>query len=223
VICVCDLETTSRNVFDAEIIHGVFFALDDDLNIVSEFELRCDPVKYSEEAYAVHGISREECAKYKMFNEVYIDLLNWIKTNNIADFWSHSNAVMFGKLVYYDWAVLRLNLFNLGTQAYFEIAQIKVYSTHSLCRLFQQEINSQSLSLAAVCASLRIELKHHNARSDALACVAIMKRFLARTTREELNNLDNGVDDEHKRALPVGARNSKKPRRSAKHSFIIQE
>jgi DNA polymerase-3 subunit epsilon len=223
MICVADFETTSKNVFDAEILDAQFFALNDDLEIVSELKIRCNPYRYSEEAYAVHGISREECARYPRFEKEAEKIIAWFKEHRITEFWCHSNAVMFGKLVYYDWAVLRINLLNLGTSAYYSIARVKPFSTHSLCKLFQHEINSQSLSLSAVCDSLGIELQHHNARSDALACIAIMKRFLSRTTREDLYNLDHGVTNENKRALPVSRANSKKSNQRKGHSFILQE
>ena len=219
-IVVCDLETTSANVFDAEIIHGSFFALNQDLEIVSEFELRANPFRYSEEAYAVHGISREECANYKRFSMVYRDLINWFKLNHISEFWCHANASMYGKLTYYDFAVLRINLLNMGQEAYYEIAGLKVFSTHTLCRLYQSHYNFSGLSLNEVCSTLKIPLMHHNARSDAMACVEIMKRL--KIDRDAMYNLERSIN-EHERTVRPRRSSKKQSKGDPKHTFVIPD
>lgn len=74
-----DLETTGVNVFDAEIITGYFLSVNPvTFEIVGEFELKCNPFKWSYEAQEIHGITREEAATYKKFSEVYENLINWL-------------------------------------------------------------------------------------------------------------------------------------------------
>ena len=103
-IIVFDLETTGTNVFDAEIITGYFIHADKSFNIKSTYEIKCNPSKWSDEAEAVHGITRFEASTYKKFSEVYQELLDWIDACKPAQIWMNCNSKMFGKLAFFDHA-----------------------------------------------------------------------------------------------------------------------
>lgn len=220
MICVADLETTSRNVFEAEIIHGHFICLNHDLEVISTHDMRCNPGKWSDEAEVIHGISKRTASKYKQFKEVYGQFIDWLEAYQITEFWCHSNSVMYGKLVYYDYAVLRLNMLLMGDAPYFAIEKLRPYSTHSLCKMFHMEHNFDGYSLDKVCSVLNIELKHHDARSDAQACVEIMKQLLHRTTRDAITAKDKGEEDE-KRINRASKQDSVRSRKRQSFSFTI--
>ena len=219
-LCFVDLETTSRNVFDAEIIEGHFIATNQELEIISEYEMKCNPRKWSHEAQAIHGITQDQAAKYRPFNEVYDGLINWLEAHQIDEMWCHSNAVMYGKLTFYDYAVLRLNMMNMGDAPYFVMNRIKPYSTHSLCKTHNGVYMFKGFSLDLICQTLKIELHHHNAKSDAYACYQIVKELLTPDSRDKIYNHERGVRNET-RAVPDGIKDRRKSRKSEGHSFLI--
>jgi DNA polymerase III epsilon subunit-like protein len=193
---IFDLETTGTNVFDAEIITGHFIYVDKNLQTRSEFTLQCNPSKWSYEAEKIHGITKEQASKYKKFSEVYLDLLNWLEAYDVKEAWMHTNAKMFGKLTYFDHAILRLRMGDMGDVPYFLIEKLRPYSTHSLAKVLQNHFNFEGFSLDLICKRLGIELKHHDAKSDALACLEIIKQLLPMTNREALYNYEREVSNE---------------------------
>jgi DNA polymerase III epsilon subunit-like protein len=209
---IFDIETTGTNVYEAEIITGYFLACDPvTFAIRGEFELKCNPFKWSYEAQEIHGITKEQASKWPLFREVYDKLLSWLQSHQAAEIWMHTNAKMYGKLTYFDYAVLRLRMMDMGDQPYFEIERLKPYSTHSLAKVLQPQFAFDGFSLNNICKSLNIDLNHHDAKSDALACHQIIKKLLPMTSREELQNYDKGVEDEN--SIRVSQRSGKKPRR----------
>jgi DNA polymerase III epsilon subunit-like protein len=193
---IFDLETTGTNVFDAEIITGHFIYVDKNLQTRSEFTLQCNPLKWSYDAEKIHGITKEEASKYKKFSEVYLDLLNWLEAYDVNEAWMHTNAKMFGKLTYFDHAILRLRMGDMGDVPYFLIEKIRPYSTHSLAKVLQNHFNFEGFSLDLICKRLGIQLKHHDAQSDAIACLEIIKQLLPMTNREALYNYEREVSNE---------------------------
>jgi DNA polymerase III epsilon subunit-like protein len=206
---VVDLETTSLNVFEAEIVTGFFCLLDQDLNIISTKEIRCNPFKWSTEAEAIHGITKRQASRYKQFREVYHELISWIEASGATELWCHSNSKMYGKLVPYDYAVLRLNMLNMGDNPYWVINGLKPYSTHSLAKVLHNHFTFESLSLDNVCKQLGILLTHHDAESDCRATVEIIKQLLPLTTREELYNYERGINENTEGARKRNPRKSR--------------
>lgn len=215
---IFDLETNGTNVFDAEIITGHFLSVDSKFNIRSEYEIKCNPFKWSYEAEAVHGITKEEASTYKKFSEVYQGLLTWIDCQEDNQMWMHTNARMFGKLAFYDYAVLRLRMMDMGDLPYFKIQKLKPYSTHTLAKVLQSHFNFEGFSLDLICKQLGIELKHHEAKSDTFACYEIIKQLLPMTTLEALNDYERGINEDNTRAIK---RNPKPSRQSKRASGII--
>lgn len=206
-IIVLDLETTGVNMFDAEIITGFFIHADESFNIKSTYEIKCNPSKWSDEAEKVHGITRQEASTFKKFNEAYQGLIDWIDSCQPKQMWMHCNALMFGKLAYYDHAVLRMNMMNVGDVPYFKISNVKPYSTHTLCKILQGSFNFESLRLDSICKELGVQLNHHDAKSDAMACLEIIKQLLPLTTCDAINDYERGINEESsetnsKRAKP---------------------
>ena len=214
---IFDLETTGTNVYEAEIITGYFLACDPvTFAIRGEFELKCQPWRWSYEAQKIHGITKEEASKWPLFREVYDKLLSWLRSQEAAEIWMHSNAKMYGKLTYFDYTVLRLRMMDMGDLPYFEIQRLRPYSAHSLAKVLQDRFAFEGFSLNNICKTLNIDLNHHNAKSDTLACHQIIKKLLPMTSREQLENYDKGVEDEN--SIGTSKRNRKEPRRV--QSFI---
>jgi len=194
-LIVADFETTSLNVFEAEIITGFFACLDENLNVTNTLSIQCCPWKWSKEAEAVHGISEREASTYKKFSEIYEDIVSFIRMTEATEFWCHSNVKMYGKIVPYDYAILRLQMLNMGDIPYFEVNKLKPYSTHSLAKVLHDRFTFESNSLDNICKKLGIKLNHHNAESDCLATVEIIKKLLPMTNRNELYNYERGINE----------------------------
>ncbi len=207
---VFDLETTSLNVFDAEIITGFFCLLDDKFNVIDTRLIQCNPFKWSDEAEKIHRISRSQASNYKKFSEVYRDLITWIELSGAKEIWCHSNSKMYGKIVPYDYAVLRMNMFNMGDHPYWIMNGLKPYSTHSLSKA-QNRFTFEGYSLDNICKQLGIRLTHHDAESDCRATVEIIKQLLPHTNREEIYNYERGINEN---ASPSSKRNSRKSKPS---------
>jgi DNA polymerase III epsilon subunit-like protein len=207
---VTDLETNSLNVFEAEIITGFFALLDNELNLVDTKLIQCNPSRWSDEAEAVHGITKKQASQYKKFTEVYEGLINWIQLSGAKEIWCHSNSVMYGKIVPYDYAILRLQMLNMGDTPFWVVNGLKPYSTHSLAKVLQDRFTFDGLSLDNICKELSIPLKHHDAESDCLATVEIIKRLLPMTTREEIYNYERGINENAERPITRNSKRSKK-------------
>ena len=191
---IVDLETSGVNVFDAEIITGYFISCNPDLSIKSEFEFKAKPRLWSYEAEKIHGITKAEADTFPTFKEAYQNLIEWIRAQKSTEFWCHTNANMFGKNSYYDHAVLRMRFAEMNDEDYFAISMMKPYSTHTLAKHLQSHFNFEGFKLNMICKTLGIELKHHDAKSDAMACYEIIKKLLPLTSKYELQNMryENG-------------------------------
>ena len=206
-----DFESTGTNVFEAEIITGHFIHLDESFEVVSTYMIECCPKTWSYEAEKVHGITKEQASKYKKFYQVYPSLIKWMKSTKANELWCYSNSKMYGKIAPYDYALLRLSLFGLDDEAYFYVNGLKPYSVHSLVKVLQDRFTLESYSLDNVCKQLGIELSHHDAVSDCLATVQIIKQLLPMTNREALYNYERGINEDTDRPKQ---RNPRKTRAS---------
>jgi len=205
-IIVLDLETTGVNVFDAEIITGFFIHADESFNIKSTHEIKCNPLKWSDDAEKVHGITRQEASTFKKFSDVYQGLIDWIDSCQPKQMWMHCNSTMFGRLAYFDHAVLRMNMMNMGDVPYFKISNITPFSTHSLCKIVQGSFNFESFRLDSICKELGVQLNHHDAKSDAMACLEIIKQLLPLTTCEAIKDYERGINEESSISNPKKSR-----------------
>ena len=131
-----------------------------------------------------------------------------IDLSGATEFWCHSNVKMYGKIVPYDYAILRMNMMNMGDSAYWTINKLRPFSTHSLAKS-QNRFTFESNSLDNICKQLGIKLKHHNAESDCFATVEIIKQLLPFTNREEIYNYERGINENTERVSKRNSRQSK--------------
>jgi DNA polymerase III epsilon subunit-like protein len=218
MICIVDLETTSLNPFDAEIIEGHFICVDHGMNVKSTYDLKCRPIKWSNEAEAIHGISQETANTYKRFSASFKELTNWIEDNSIEELWMHTNPASYGKEVFYDYAVLRVLLSYHSDESYWVINKIKPYSTHTLCKIFKDSYNFENLRLDSICKVLDIKLDHHNCVSDANACLEIMRKLIHTTDRNTIRKILRSEYDTER----IGDDDPARPTKSRRSSKNIQ-
>ena len=217
MIVVCDFESTGIDVFEAEIITGFFAVLDDHLNVIETLLIQSNPFRWSEEAELVHGISKNQASKYKRFNKVYPKIINLLEKHKVKEFWCHSNVKLYGKIVPYDYALLRMNLFDCDHEAYWLLNSIKPFSTHSLGKVLQDSFTFSGFSLDNMCNTLGIELNHHDAESDCMATVQIIKQLLPLTTKEELYKYERGINEN------TSGTRKRSPRKSKQLDGIINQ
>ena len=211
---VVDFESTGTNVFEAEIITGHFIHLDQSFEVVSTYTIECCPKIWSYEAEKVHGITKEQASKYKKFGKVYPDLIKWMKSTGSRELWCYSNSKMYGKIAPYDYALLRLSLFGLDCEAYFYVNGLRPYSAHSLLKVLQDRFTPESYSLDNVCKQLGIELSHHDAVSDCVATVQIIKQLLPMTNKEALYNYERGINENSERPIQRDSRKTRPSKRT---------
>ena len=193
---IFDLETTGVDVYSAEIITGHFISVNSDHSIKSEYELKCNPVKWSFEAEKVHGITRETASTYLPFKSQANDLMLWINSQEAKEIWQHTNASMFGKLTFFDYSVLKMNMYDYDISSYFNLLKLRPYSTHTLAKILQSRYNFEGLKLNLICKELGIKLTHHDAKSDAYACLEIIKQLRHLVSEEDIIKHERGVTNE---------------------------
>jgi DNA polymerase III epsilon subunit-like protein len=209
---VCDFETTGVNTLDAEIITGHFIVFDEKLKKIQEMSIKSCPFKWSETAEMVHGISYDEARNWPKFEDIFEDIWDFFEANKPDNFWCHAKTDMFGKEVYFDYAILRYQMFLMGDLPYHVINRVKPYSTLSLAKVTNRFIGFDSFNLASVCSMLGIPLQHHNAKSDCEASFEIIKKLLPLTSLEEIRNYEQGVINEN--SPRVSKRNREQSRAS---------
>lgn len=102
----------------------------------------------------IHGITPEHTANAQTFDKVWQQIEPFIKNQNVV---AHNG---FG----FDFQCLKqtLDYYNIRTPD---------YSGHCTYRIFQD-------NLASLCQQYRIQLNHHNALSDAVACAKLFNLHL---------------------------------------------
>ena len=190
MIAVIDCETTGTNVYSSEIITLFGIAVDKNLNELGTIDFRSQPLNWGHGAEQVHKITRQEASQYPLFKDCYIDLINWFKAYQVTEIWCHANPLMFGKITYFDYTLLRMQMSYQDDASYWLINSIRPYSTHTLASL---HLELEKLDLKTICDNLGIQLKHHNAESDARAALEIMRRLPVNT--EDIDKKLRGYDD----------------------------
>lgn len=200
--CVVDLETTSSNVNNAQIITGTFLAVDKDLNLIAEKRIKCKPFRWdseADEASRIHGTTKEMTNSWESLFSQLPRLFDWFGLYNFKHFVCHAKRDMFGKKTTFDHAVIRLNLFPSDYYWGFvnTFNERNIISTHSLVTYLGSRYNFDKKNLKSVCETLGVKLdNHHDDRADAIACYELIKKLLPMTTREALTTFERGVEDE---------------------------
>ena len=133
----------------------------DDLKIAEEFYTLIKPPMENFKFTHIHGITWDDVKDKMTFNELWPGIQNYF--GNI-DFVAAHNAG-------FDRTVLKgcCSHYNIN------IPDVKYKCTWQLSR---KMLKLESNALDKVSAHFGIELDHHNALSDALACAKIMIQFL---------------------------------------------
>ena len=192
---VVDLECTDKIISNAQILTGCFLHCDQDLNVIDRFDLQARPQIWDKSAdfsTSIHGISRELAMSFPVWKKSGAKLVQWMKSKPKSYFVCHSNRTIFGKFYTYDYAVLKTQLFDLGLHwdLYRTCPERMIISTHSIAKHISHQMDlGSSLDLKSLSDKLGLKLKnHHNAESDALMCLEILKRLLPHTDLEEFFN-----------------------------------
>jgi len=185
---VCDVEATSANPLNAQLLTGCFMLCDSDFDIVDRLDLKARPRfwdKEAEEASSIHGITLAKANTFPAFNDAMETLKIWLDSIPPSHFVAHANRNIFGKFSTYDYAVLTSNLFDYKFSHYslYRSAPRKlILSTHSLAKFLSID---SALDLKSLANKLGVELsEHHDAQADAMACYEIFKKLFPRV---ELN------------------------------------
>jgi len=136
-------------------------ALVEDLVITDQFYTLIKPPQQYFMFTGIHGITREDVRDKPAFNELWPDIKEYF--NNIDFIAAHNVA--------FDRSVLEVCCNYYGIQK----PSVKYECTFQMSR---KRLNLDRYSLDKVSEYFGIELQHHNALSDTLACAEIMIRFL---------------------------------------------
>jgi DNA polymerase III epsilon subunit-like protein len=219
MFCVVDLETTSGNVSNAEILSGTFLAIDSTFLVLDEYQIKCRPRKWTEEAIEstkIHGITQQMTMGLPLFSEVQDDLFKWFKKFMFKHFVCHAKRDMYGKKTTFDHAVIRLNLFP--SAQYWDFVNMfnerNIISTHSLASYLDKKYNFEKKDLKTVARQLGVTLEnHHDDREDAIACYEIFKIMFPQVNLTEFINWDYyKIEVLNEDASRASKRNPKKPR-----------
>lgn len=181
-ICFFDLETTDKNPVGAEILTGFFKVVHNERDIAS-YDLKIKPDIFKEEAFAIHGITREQAESFPGREYALRELYRFLKENSDSYFCCHANANNFGRFGYYDWTVLASNFGFLSQDAYFWFTQLKlkVISTHTIAKKL---VKLDSYSLVSLAAHFGHSYQAHNAKADVEAMIFVYRQLTAKLPRE---------------------------------------
>jgi DNA polymerase-3 subunit epsilon len=104
----------------------------------------------------IHGIRPEHTRNSPTFDQVWDQLEPFIKNQNVV---AHNGA--------FDFSCLKKTLEHYGLKT-------PKYEKHCTYKIYGK-------ALKPLCMHYGIELKHHNALSDALACASLFMRYLKNT------------------------------------------
>lgn len=124
------------------------------------FEIKPDPFKMDQGAFRVHGILLGNLKDKPTFDEVYLDYLKplLLKTELlIAHNMSFDKQVLTNAIKYYG----------------YKIPEMNTLCTMEVCK---SRYPNERYSLDSMARKFGISLEHHNAKSDALACLNIYRR-----------------------------------------------
>jgi inhibitor of KinA sporulation pathway (predicted exonuclease) len=133
---VFDLETNSKDAFEAEIIDGCFAITDSKFNIIDSHRMLSQVDKWNEDAADVHGISYKDTLAFPTKNQAYHDLFKWLSQHKPYKVCCYSNPNSFGNYFHYDLAVIKMQmniLFN-NHVLYYQYFSDKPHSPYLLIK-----------------------------------------------------------------------------------------
>lgn len=211
---IVDLETTNRNIFKAEIITGSFILVDDKMDIVTIYNIQCNPRlwdKEADDASLIHGISKADASGFDDYSTTIKELAGWLETLPPCHFVAHANRQNFGTYATYDYAILNMALldYDLHYTLYKICPSRFIISTHSLAKYLKLPCD---LNLEAIAQHLNVSMgTHHNAESDAFTCFEILKKLLPTVDLNKFLDYENfKLTDKDENNEPTKKRKTRK-------------
>lgn len=203
-IISCDLETTGLDMnLGACWITGSFGKLDPKtLQTIDELELKSRPFHWDEEARKIHRISIHTAREFPPRDETLDRLIEFLPKNRKFAFLCHASDSTFNVKTkqkihaHFDLAMIKADY--IFQDRYFDFYkhfdEKKIISTVTIARALGME----SAKLNNLCKHFNIELDHHNAKSDRLACEELLRRFYfgqsdLLNVRERGSKLDSSI------------------------------
>lgn len=183
-----DCETTSKDIYQAEIIEAFFLVVENN-SIVDEYTLKAKPDNWSLEAELIHGISYQTASLYPEKNSAYKSLLNWLPSDFC--FINYANTSTIYGHINYDVGVLRNELSLVGCKNYLlenTYKMSKPVSVHTIAKqcasagLFtpvKNKTGRDSFTQSNVFYALfKDTYNYHNAKEDVLALYKIHNELI---------------------------------------------
>ena len=176
------METTGLRPSSDAWITGSFGILDfDTLETIDELELESRPHNWNEEAFAIHKIRRSKAMKFPPRAETLDRLLEWIPDEPLY-FLNHAKPQQrFGEFYHFDFAFLKMDfLYHHDIYKFRKVLDPgRIISTYTVGKYLQKEgvLGVDRMRLSDLATYFKIELNHHNAKSDRLAMENILRRF----------------------------------------------
>ena len=129
--CSFDIETNSKDVYEAEIIEA-YFLLDNG----EDYHFKSKVDNWSIQAENIHHIKESTMLAYPDKKQAYRDLLEWIGQFDIEEFICFANPNTMHGFMHFDIAVIKMQLFNLaGTHTlFYKYFNDNVLSVHTMAR-----------------------------------------------------------------------------------------
>lgn len=137
------------------------------------FEIKPEPFTMDQGAFRIHGILLGSLKDKPTFDEVYLDYLKPLLKNTgllIAHNMEFDKRVLTNALKYYG----------------YKIPEMNTLCTMEVCK---SRYPNERYSLDAVARKFDIPLMHHNAKSDALACLNIYMK-ICQEINDEMKNAE---------------------------------
>ena len=186
---VCDLETTGLDPIRNDIIEICLLAVNEENNIVGEFHRQVCPevinaLTWSRVAEAVHGYTPEQASEFPPRRKVLLELLHFLEpfkcqVNTPREFICHALPERIGKgWPYFDYYFLEWAFRKEKWEYSFwkVFSPQKITSTITMARTFSGNHKGHKLNKWA--KHIGFDLNHHEAKSDAYACLELYKYFL---------------------------------------------
>ena len=129
---VFDLETNSKDVYDAEIIDGAFCVTDSQFNIINTHRMLSQVDKWSNESEQVHGIRYADTLAYPTKQEAYNELFKFLSKHKPYRVCCYSNPNNFSSYFHFDTAVIKMqmNILYGNHTLYYMYFSDKIYSPY---------------------------------------------------------------------------------------------
>jgi DNA polymerase III epsilon subunit family exonuclease len=159
--CALDLETTGVNPFTGKIVEiGIArFRLD---RVIEQYESFVNPgCEIPEQVIKIHGITDEMVQDAPLIEELLDDITKFI----------HKSPLVIQN-PRFDISFLEMAYKRAGRH----VPQLIAYDTVTLARKTYK--NLENYKLHTLCAHLGIEIQHHRALSDTLACMNVFRNVI---------------------------------------------